>query len=73
LAGVIVIVLTMAMRANVVVPAIAATFLVTLTWTHSSVTALTSVFNASLSAAKELFNIFLVIALMTALLNAMKT
>jgi hypothetical protein len=73
LAGVIVIVLTMVMRANVVVPAIAATFLVTLTWTHSSVTALTSIFNASLSAAKELFNIFLVIALMTALLNALKT
>jgi hypothetical protein len=30
------------------------------------------VFNASLVAAKELFNIFLVIALMTALLNALK-
>ena len=31
-----------------------------------------SVFNASLVAAKELFNIFLVIALMTALLNSLK-
>ncbi len=31
-----------------------------------------SIFNASFTAAKELFNIFLVIALMTALLNALK-
>jgi hypothetical protein len=72
LAGVAIIVLTMVMRANVVAPSIAATFLVTLTWTHSPVTALTSIFNASFTAAKELFNIFLVIALMTALLNALK-
>jgi hypothetical protein len=73
LAGVAIIVLTMVMHANVVVPSIAATFLVTLTWTHDPVTALTSIFNASFTAAKELFNIFLVIALMTALLNALKT
>jgi uncharacterized membrane protein len=72
LAGVAVIVLTMVMRANVVVPSIVATVLVTLTWTLSPVTALTSIFNASFTAAKELFNIFLVIALMTALLNALK-
>jgi len=68
-----VIVLTMILRANVVVPSVAATFLVTLAWTHSPVTALGSIFNASFTAAKELFNIFLVIALMTALLNALKT
>jgi hypothetical protein len=73
LAGVAIIVLTMVMHANVVAPSIAATFFVTLTWTHSPVTALTSIFNASFTAAKELFNIFLVIALMTALLNALKT
>src|SRR6476661_9334898 len=73
LAGVAVIVLTMILRANVVVPSVAATFLVTLAWTHSPVTALGSIFNASFTAAKELFNIFLVIALMTALLNALKT
>ena len=72
LAGVAVIVLTMILRANVVVPSVAATFLVTLAWTHSPVTALGSIFNASFTAAKELFNIFLVIALMTALLNALE-
>jgi hypothetical protein len=73
LVGVAVIVLTMVQRANVVVPSVAATFLVTLAWTESPVTALGSIFNASFAAAKELFNIFLVIALMTALLNSLKT
>jgi hypothetical protein len=72
LAGVAIIVVTMILRANVVVPSIVATLLVTLAWSHSPVTAVGSVFNASFTAAKELFNIFLVIALMTALLNALK-
>lgn len=72
LAGVAVIVVTMILRANVVVPSIVATLLVALAWTQSPVTAVGSVFNASFTAAKELFNIFLVIALMTALLNALK-
>lgn len=72
LLGVAIIVLTMIWRANVVVPSVLATFLVALAWTHSPVAALASVFNASFTAAKELFNIFLVIALMTALLNALK-
>ncbi|RDK04912.1 hypothetical protein [Cupriavidus lacunae] len=72
LAGVLAIVLTMVLRANVVVPSILATFLVALAWSRSPVSALASVFNASLVAARELFNIFLVIALMTALLNALK-
>jgi len=70
--GVASIVLTMIWRANVVVPSVIATFLVALAWTQSPVAALASVFNASFTAARELFNIFLVIALMTALLNALK-
>lgn len=72
LLGVGVIVLTMIFRANVVVPSIVATFCVALAWTGSPVSALGSIFNASFVAAKELFNIFLVIALMTALLNSLK-
>jgi hypothetical protein len=60
------------LRANVVVPSIVATFAVALAWTSSPVAALASIFNASFVAAKELFNIFLVIALITALLNALK-
>jgi len=71
--GVAVIVLTMILHANVVVPSIVATALVVLALTGSPVSALAGVFSASLVAAKELFNIFLVIAFMTALLNALKT
>jgi hypothetical protein len=73
LAGVMAVVLTMILRANVVVPSIVATFAVALVWTHSPISALGSIFNASFVAAKELFNIFLVIALITALLNALKS
>ena len=72
LAGVAVIVLTMIMRANVVVPSVAGTFLVILALTGSPVAALGGIFNATFVAAKELFSIFLVIALMTALLNSLK-
>lgn len=72
LAGVAVVVITMVFRANVVVPSIAGTFLVVLAWTGSPVAALGGIFNASFVAAKELFSIFLVISLMTALLNSLK-
>ncbi|MGC4396409.1 hypothetical protein [Hydrogenophaga crocea] len=72
LLGVISIIVTMVFRANVLVPSIAATFLVGLAWTGSALGGLGSIYSASLVAAKELFNIFLVIALMTALLNALK-
>lgn len=56
LAGVAVIVLTMIWRANVVVPSVLATFFVALAWSGSPVSALASIFNASFTAAKELFN-----------------
>ncbi|GMV45904.1 MAG: membrane protein [Pseudomonadota bacterium] len=72
LLGIAVIVVTMVFRANVVVPSIVATFCVAYAWSGSAVAAMGSIFNASFVAAKELFNIFLVIALMTALLNALK-
>lgn len=70
--GVAVIILTMMARANVVVPSIIFTFLVVFALTSSPVSALAGIFSASLVAAQELFNIFLVIAFMTALLNALK-
>lgn len=72
LIGIAVMVLTMIFRANVVVPSIIATFCVTLAWSGSPITALGSIASASFVAAKDLFNIFLIIALMTALLNALK-
>lgn len=72
LAGVLVIILTMAFRANVVVPSVLATVVVAFAWSGSPITGIGSIFSASMVAAKELFNIFLIIALMTALLNSLK-
>ncbi|NED70627.1 hypothetical protein G3I15_57885, partial [Streptomyces sp. SID10244] len=63
LGGVIVIIATMVMRKNIVVPAVIATFLTAFAFSDSIVTAIASIFNASLVAAEELFNIFLIIAL----------
>lgn len=72
LVGVVAIVVTMIFRANVVVPAILATFAVALAYSGKVLTALQAIFMGSLTAAHELFNIFLVIALMTALLNGLR-
>ena len=72
LCGIVVIIGTMVCRANVVAPAIIATFATVLAYSGQTSTALEAVFYAPLTAARELFNIFLVISLMTALLNALK-
>lgn len=72
LASVLVIILTMIFRANVVVPAVVGTFLVVTSLTGNPVNGFIGIFNASFVAAKELFNIFLVITFMTALLSALK-
>lgn len=72
LAGVVVILATMILRKNIVVPAVAATFLTALAFSGSLVTGLSAIFNASLVAAINLFNIFLIIALVTAMLGALK-
>ncbi|MGY1770937.1 hypothetical protein [Blastococcus sp. SYSU D00813] len=72
LAGVVVILATMIMRKNIVVPAVLATFLTALVWSGSLLTGLASVFNASLAAATALFNIFLIIAMVTAMLRALE-
>ncbi|MBM0257105.1 hypothetical protein [Micromonospora sp. 4G55] len=72
LAGLASLIIVMVARKNVVVPAIAATFLTAVTFTGSVPGGLSSVFRASLVAASELFNIFLIIALVTAMLAALK-
>src|SRR5919206_1539538 len=72
LVGVVVILATMIMRKNIVVPAVAATFLTALVFTGSLTTGLSSVFNASLTAATSLFSIFLIIAMVTAMLRALE-
>ncbi|MFB4160327.1 hypothetical protein ACE1TF_10605 [Geomicrobium sp. JSM 1781026] len=71
-AGILIIILTMLMRKNVVVPAILMTFLIGLIYTGSLSTGLQTIFNASLVAAGELFSIFLIIAIMTALLQGLE-
>lgn len=72
LSGIVLIIAVMIARKNVVIPAIAATFLTAWTFTGSFVKGLESIFNASLTSASELFNIFLIIALVTALLGALR-
>jgi hypothetical protein len=72
LAGIVVILITMAVRKNIVVPAVTGTLLTAWAFSGSIVTGLSSIFNASLVAAKELFNIFLIIALVTAMLGALR-
>lgn len=72
LAGLGSLVLVMISRKTVVVPAVAATFLTALAATGDIAAGLASVFRASLVAASELFNIFLIIALVTAMLTALR-
>lgn len=72
LLGMAVIIAVMIARKNVVVPAVAATFFTAWAFTGNLATGLSSVFNASLTAASELFSIFLIIALITALLGALR-
>lgn len=72
LAGIVVILLTMAVRKNIVVPAVTATLLTAWAFSGSLITGLSAIFNASLTAAKELFNIFLIIAIVTAMLGALR-
>lgn len=69
--GVLVIVLTMIMRRNVVIPCILFTFLIGWAYKGSLVKAVQVLFNANLVAAKELFGIFLIISLMVAMLKSL--
>lgn len=69
--GVIVVIVTMILRRNVVIPCIIFTFLIGLTYSGNLITAVQALFNASMVAAKELFSIFLIISLMVAMLKAL--
>src|SRR5690348_2909352 len=59
-------------RKNIVVPAVFFTFLTALVFTKSLAGGLAAVFNASLVSAQQLFNIFLIIALVTGMLGALQ-
>lgn len=62
----------MAFRKGVVLPTLLGTFLVAWAYKGSVISGFTAIFNANLVAAKELFNIFLIITFMVALLHALK-
>lgn len=68
--GVIVVVLTMVLRRNVVIPCIIFSFLIGWVYKASLIGGITALFNANIVAAKDLFSIFFIIAMMVAMLKA---
>ncbi|WP_117168079.1 hypothetical protein [Paraliobacillus sediminis] len=66
------IIITMIFRKGVVFPTLLGTFVVAWVYQGSVVDGFTAIFNANLVAAKELFNIFLIITFMVALLHSLK-
>ncbi|MDK3257899.1 hypothetical protein [Blastococcus capsensis] len=73
MAGVASLLVVMVMRKNVIVPAIIATFVTTWLYTGDFLNGLGSVFSASMVATTQFLNIFLVLAVVTALLGALRT
>ncbi|WP_047986482.1 hypothetical protein [Ornithinibacillus californiensis] len=73
LLGTLCIILTMIFRQNVIVPALVMIFFVAWSFTGSFLDGIFAIFNANLIAATELFNIFLIIAIMTALLRSIQS
>lgn len=70
--GVVVVVATMILRRNVIIPCIAFTFLIGLVYTGSLTGAASAVFTSGVVATRELFSIFFIIAIMVALLKALE-
>ncbi|WP_082233261.1 hypothetical protein [Halobacillus massiliensis] len=66
------IIMTMVFRKGVVLPTLLGTFIIAWVFNGSLIGGFTAVFNANLVAAKELFNIFLIITFMVALLHSLK-
>ncbi|WP_339227509.1 hypothetical protein NSQ77_18325 [Oceanobacillus sp. FSL K6-2867] len=68
----LIVILTMVFRKGVVFPTLLGTFIIGCFYTGSVVDGLTTIFRANLVAAQELFNIFLIITFMLALLHALR-
>ncbi|UOR11560.1 hypothetical protein [Halobacillus amylolyticus] len=66
------IIITMVFRKGVVLPTLLGTFIVAWVYNGSLISGFMGIFNANLVAAKELFNIFLIITFMVALLHSLK-
>ncbi|MGW3768870.1 hypothetical protein [Actinomadura verrucosospora] len=73
LLGLAALIATVVARRNVVALALLGTFLTALVYSGSVTTGLGAVFNAAITAAKELLPIFVIIAVVTAMLGAMHT
>ena len=69
--GTVVVILTMILRRNVLIPCIISTFLIGLIFKGSLVGAIATVFNANMAALGELGSIFVIIALMFAMLKSL--
>lgn len=72
LLGLVVLILTVIAKKNVIAPAIIATFLTGVVYAGSVTAGLASVFNAAMLGTRELLPIFLIIALVTAMLGAVR-
>ncbi|CAM4102946.1 hypothetical protein [Lederbergia lenta] len=66
------IILTMIFRKGVVLPSLLGTFVIASIYHANIIKGFTAIFNANLVAAKELFNIFLIITFMLALLHSLR-
>lgn len=71
--GVLVVVVTMIFRRNVIIPCILFSFLIGWVYLGSFTGGIQVIFNGTLLAAKELFNVFLIISVMVAMLKAIST
>src|SRR5699024_2503532 len=68
----LVIILTMVFKRGVVLPTLLGTFIIAWVFKGNLVDGFISIFNANMVAATELFNIFLIITFMMALLHSLK-
>ncbi len=68
----VLVILTMIFKKGVVLPTLLGTFIVASVYKGSIIGGFTSIFNANLIAAQELFNIFLIITFMVALLHSLR-
>ncbi|GAB3064256.1 hypothetical protein [Virgibacillus ainsalahensis] len=68
----LIIIVTMIFRKGVVLPTLFGTFVIAWVYKGSLIDGFTAIFNANLVAAQELFNIFLIITFMLALLHSLR-
>ncbi|WP_114905744.1 hypothetical protein [Ornithinimicrobium murale] len=72
LACVVIIIVLLIARQNIVIPAIAATFVTVLVYTGSFLSGISSIFTGTLTAGVTLFEVFIVVAFVRALYEALK-